>query len=74
MYSCCALDIYIYLRHPAVCHFQEPFQDRYAIFGIDVEDGQRYELRLTSDEVSSILDGGINSHSNQKILEQPKHD
>lgn len=38
---------------------KEPFRDSYAIFGIDVDDGQRYQLRLTSDEVSSILDGDI---------------
>ena len=38
---------------------KEPFRDRYAIFGIDVDDGQRYELRLSSDDVSSILDGDI---------------
>ena len=38
---------------------KEPYQDRYAIFGIDIDNGQRYELRLTSDDVSSILDGDI---------------
>lgn len=38
---------------------KEPFRDRYAIFGIDVDTGQRYELRLTSEQVSSILDGDI---------------
>ena len=42
-----------------VAVLKEPFRDRYAIFGIDVDDGQRYELRLSSDEVSSILDGDI---------------
>lgn len=42
-----------------VAVLKEPFRDRYAIFGIDVDDGQRYELRLTSDEVSSILDGDM---------------
>ena len=43
----------------SVAVLKEPFRDRYAIFGIDVDVGQRYELRLTSDEVSSILDGDI---------------
>ena len=38
---------------------KEPFRDRYAIFGIDVDDGQRYELRLSSEEVTNILDGDI---------------
>lgn len=38
---------------------KEPFRDSYAIFGIDVDDGQRYQLRLNSDDVSSILDGDI---------------
>ena len=38
---------------------KEPFQDRYAIVGLDIDNGQRYELRLTSGEVSSILDGDI---------------
>ena len=38
---------------------KEPFQDRFAIFGIDIDAGQRYELRLSSDEVSSLLDGDI---------------
>lgn len=38
---------------------KEPFRDRYAIFGLDVDDGQRYELRLSSEDVSNILDGDI---------------
>lgn len=38
---------------------KEPFRDRYAIFGLDVDDGQRFELRLTSEDVSNILDGDI---------------
>jgi hypothetical protein len=38
---------------------KEPFRDRYAIFGIDIDDGQRYELRLSSEEVTNILDGDI---------------
>lgn len=42
-----------------VAVIKEPFQDRYAIFGIDIDNGKRYELRLTSDDVSSILDGDI---------------
>eukprot|EP01032_Pedospumella_encystans_P013924 gene13924-16011_t len=42
-----------------VAVLKEPFRDRYAIFGIDVDDGQRYELRITSEEVSSILDGDM---------------
>ena len=42
-----------------VAVIKEPFQDRFVIFGIDVDIGQRYELRLTSEEISSILDGDI---------------
>lgn len=42
-----------------VAVIKEPYQDRYAIFGIDIDNGQRYELRLSSDNVSSILDGDI---------------
>lgn len=38
---------------------KEPFLDRFAIFGIDLESGKRYEMRLTSDNISSILDGDI---------------
>jgi hypothetical protein len=38
---------------------KEPFRDRFAIFGIDVADKQRYDLRLSSEDVSSILDGDI---------------
>jgi len=38
---------------------KEPFKDRYAVFGIDMDGGQRYELRLTSEDVTSILDGDI---------------
>jgi hypothetical protein len=38
---------------------KEPFRDCYVIFGKDIEDGQRYELRLKSEDVSSILDGDI---------------
>ena len=38
---------------------KEPFRDRYAIFGIDADDGQRFELRLSSEEVSNILDGDM---------------
>jgi hypothetical protein len=38
---------------------KEPFLDRFAIFGIDLESSQRYEMRLTSDDISSILDGDI---------------
>jgi hypothetical protein len=38
---------------------KEPFLDRFAIFGIDLESGKRYEIRLTSDNISSILDGDI---------------
>eukprot|EP01041_Mallomonas_annulata_P001292 gene1292-2497_t len=41
---------------------KEPFKDRYAILGIDTEDNnnnQRYELHLTSEEVSNILEGDI---------------
>jgi len=42
-----------------VAVIKEPFRDSYSIFGIDIDNGQRYELRLTSDEVSSILEGDI---------------
>jgi hypothetical protein len=38
---------------------KELYRDRYAIFGKDIESGQRYELRLTSEDVSNILDGDI---------------
>jgi hypothetical protein len=38
---------------------KEPFQDRYIIFGMDVENGQRYELKLNSEDVSNILEGDI---------------
>lgn len=38
---------------------KEPFRDRYAVFGLDADDGQKYELRLTSEDVSNILDGDI---------------
>ena len=38
---------------------KEPFRDRFAVFGIDIDGGQRYELRLTSEDVSSILDGDM---------------
>lgn len=42
-----------------VAVIKEPFRDRYVIFGIDIESGQRFELGVTSDDVSSILDGDI---------------
>lgn len=38
---------------------KEPFQDKYAIFGLDVEIGQRYEIKLSSDDISNLLDGDI---------------
>jgi len=38
---------------------KEPFRDQYAVFGIDMDGGQRYELRLSSEDVASILDGDI---------------
>jgi hypothetical protein len=38
---------------------KEPFRDRYIIFGIDIDDGQRFELQLTSEDVSSIVDGDL---------------
>ena len=38
---------------------KEPFKDRFAVFGIDMDGGQRYELRLSSEDVTSILDGDI---------------
>jgi hypothetical protein len=42
-----------------VAVIKEPFRDSYSIFGIDIDNGQRYELRLTSEEVSNILEGDI---------------
>lgn len=42
-----------------VAVLKEPYRDRYAIFGIDIDNGQRFELHLSSDDVSSILDGDI---------------
>lgn len=42
-----------------VAVIKEPFRDSYSIFGIDIDNGQRYELRLSSEEVSSILEGDI---------------
>lgn len=42
-----------------VAVIKEPFRDCYSIFGIDIDDGQRYELRLTSEEVANILEGDI---------------
>ncbi len=38
---------------------KEPYRDRYIIYGKDIEDGQRFELQLTSEDVSNILDGDI---------------
>ena len=38
---------------------KEPFQDKYAVFGLDVEIGQRYEIKLSSDDISNLLDGDI---------------
>lgn len=38
---------------------KEPYQDQYSIYGIDVDNGQKYELKLTSEDVASILDGDI---------------
>lgn len=38
---------------------KEPFRDNFAVFGIDIDGGQRYELRLTSEDVASILDGDM---------------
>ena len=46
----CVLDVAV---------IKEPFRDSYSIFGIDIDSGQRYELRLTSEEVSSILEGDL---------------
>lgn len=42
-----------------VAVLKEPYRDRFAIFGIDINEGHRYELRLTSEDVSNILDGDI---------------
>ena len=36
---------------------KEPFRDRFAIFGIDVFTGQRFELFVASEEVMNILEG-----------------
>jgi hypothetical protein len=36
---------------------KEPFRDRFAIFGIDVFTGQRFELSVASEEVMNILEG-----------------
>ena len=38
---------------------KEPYQDQYSVYGIDVDNGQKYELKLTSEDVASILDGDI---------------
>ena len=38
---------------------KEPFEDRFSILGIDVDDGQRYQLSLSSEEVANILEGDI---------------
>jgi hypothetical protein len=38
---------------------KEPYRDRYVIFGIDIEDGQRFELQLSSEDVSNIVDGDL---------------
>eukprot|EP00603_Paraphysomonas_imperforata_P007030 CAMPEP_0114429662 /NCGR_PEP_ID=MMETSP0103-20121206/9613_1 /TAXON_ID=37642 ORGANISM="Paraphysomonas imperforata, Strain PA2" /NCGR_SAMPLE_ID=MMETSP0103 /ASSEMBLY_ACC=CAM_ASM_000201 /LENGTH=669 /DNA_ID=CAMNT_0001599029 /DNA_START=116 /DNA_END=2126 /DNA_ORIENTATION=+ len=42
-----------------VAVIKEPFRDSYSIFGIDIDNGQRYELKLASEEVSNILEGDI---------------
>jgi hypothetical protein len=42
-----------------VAVIKEPFRDSYSIFGIDIDNGQRYELKLSSEEVSNILEGDI---------------
>jgi hypothetical protein len=42
-----------------VAVIKEPFRDNYCIFGIDIDNGQRYELKLSSEEVSNILEGDI---------------
>ena len=42
-----------------VAVIKEPFRDSYSIFGIDIDNGQRYELKLTSEEVSTALEGDI---------------
>ena len=42
-----------------VAVIKEPFVDNYAVLGIDIDDGQKYEQFLTSEQVSSILEGDI---------------
>jgi hypothetical protein len=38
---------------------KEPFKDRYAVFGIDVTSGQRFELHFSSEEVFNVLEGDM---------------
>ena len=38
---------------------KEPFKDRYAVFGIDVLSGQRYELHFTSEEIFNVLESDM---------------
>lgn len=42
-----------------VAVLKEPFEDRFSILGIDVDNGQRYQLSLSSEEVSNILEGDM---------------
>jgi hypothetical protein len=42
-----------------VAVLKEPFEDRFSLLGIDVDDGQRYQLSLSSEEVSNILEGDM---------------
>lgn len=36
-----------------------PLKDRFAVFGIDIDGGQRYELQLSSEDIASILDADM---------------
>jgi hypothetical protein len=38
---------------------KEPFEDRFSILGIDVDNGQRYQLSLSSEEVTNALEGDM---------------
>jgi biotin carboxyl carrier protein len=38
---------------------KEPFKDRFAVFGIDVTSGQRFELHFSSEEVFNVLEGDM---------------
>lgn len=52
-----------------VAVLKEPFEDRFSLLGIDVDDGQRYQLSLSSEEVSNILEGDmlVTSFDNHEV-------